>query len=91
MAAYGNAAEPAGRRGAAQGTRPASTSRDQPITTLKAEFDGVITVVGAGAGQNVNAGQMVVNFARPDERTASQPGTALPISTRSSSISAGRC
>jgi len=37
-------------------------------TTLKAEFDGVITTVGAEAGQNVNAGQMVVKLARPDDR-----------------------
>jgi RND family efflux transporter MFP subunit len=44
-------------------------TRDQlDYTTLKAEFDGVITVVGAEAGQNVNAGQMVVKLARPDEK-----------------------
>ncbi|MGC1848394.1 MAG: efflux RND transporter periplasmic adaptor subunit, partial [Pseudolabrys sp.] len=34
-------------------------------TTLKADFDGVITAVGAETGQNVNAGQMVVKLARP--------------------------
>ena len=44
-------------------------TRDQlNYTTLKAEFDGVITAVGAEAGQNVNAGQMVVKLARPDEK-----------------------
>jgi RND family efflux transporter MFP subunit len=37
-------------------------------TELKADFDGVITAVGAEAGQNVNAGQMVVKLARPDDR-----------------------
>ncbi|MFL6798724.1 MAG: efflux RND transporter periplasmic adaptor subunit [Xanthobacteraceae bacterium] len=44
-------------------------SRDQlKYTELKAEFAGVITAVGAEAGQNVNAGQMVVKLARPDDR-----------------------
>ncbi len=43
-------------------------SRDQlRYTELKAEFDGVITAIGAEAGQNVAAGQMVVKLARPDE------------------------
>jgi len=37
-------------------------------TDLKADFDGVITAVGAEAGQNVNAGQMVVKLARPDDK-----------------------
>jgi RND family efflux transporter MFP subunit len=37
-------------------------------TTLKADFDGVITAVGAEAGQNVNAGQMVVKLAQPDNK-----------------------
>src|SRR6476659_2133208 len=37
-------------------------------TTLKADFDGVITAVGAETGQNVNAGQMVVKLARPDDK-----------------------
>jgi len=39
--------------------------RDQlNYTELKADFDGVITSVGAEAGQNVSAGQMVVKLAR---------------------------
>lgn len=43
--------------------------RDQlNYTELKADFDGVITVVGAEAGQNVNAGQMVTRLARPDDK-----------------------
>ena len=43
-------------------------ARDQlNYTTLKADFDGVITAVGAEAGQNVNAGQMVAKLARPDD------------------------
>jgi RND family efflux transporter MFP subunit len=46
-------------------------ARDQlRYTELKAEFDGVITGVGAEPGQNVNAGQMVVKLARPDEKDA---------------------
>ena len=44
-------------------------TRDQlNYTELKADFDGVITAVGAEAGQNVNAGQMVVKLARPDDK-----------------------
>jgi RND family efflux transporter MFP subunit len=44
-------------------------ARDQlNYTTLKADFDGVITAVGAEAGQNVNAGQMVAKLAQPDEK-----------------------
>ena len=43
-------------------------SRDQlRYTELKAEFDGVITAVGAESGQNVAAGQLVVKLARPGE------------------------
>ena len=43
--------------------------RDQlNYTELKADFDGMITAVGAEAGQNVTAGQMVVKLARPDEK-----------------------
>ena len=43
-------------------------TRDQlNYTTLKSDFDGVITAVGAEAGQNVNAGQMVAKLARPDD------------------------
>jgi RND family efflux transporter MFP subunit len=44
-------------------------TRDQlRYTQLKADFDGVITAVGAEAGQNVTAGQMVVKLARPDAK-----------------------
>jgi len=44
-------------------------TRDQlNYTTLRADFDGVITAVGAEAGQNVNAGQMVVKLARPNDK-----------------------
>lgn len=44
-------------------------ARDQlRYTELKADFDGVITAVGAEAGQNVNAGQMMVKLARPDDK-----------------------
>lgn len=56
-------------------------TRDQlNYTTLRAEFDGVITAVGAEAGQNVNAGQMVVKLARPDDKDGvfNIAETALP-------------
>jgi RND family efflux transporter MFP subunit len=44
-------------------------TRDQlRYTELKADFDGVITAVGAEAGQNVDAGKMVVKLARPDDK-----------------------
>jgi RND family efflux transporter MFP subunit len=53
----------------AAATANLNLARDQlKYTELKAEFDGVITAVGAEAGQNVNAGQMVVKLARPDDR-----------------------
>ncbi len=46
-------------------------TRDQlHYTELKAEFDGVITAVGAEPGQNVAAGQMVVKLARPGDKDA---------------------
>jgi RND family efflux transporter MFP subunit len=44
-------------------------ARDQlRYTELKADFDGIITTVGAEAGQNVAAGQMVVKLARPGDK-----------------------
>lgn len=46
-------------------------TRDQlNYTSLKADTDGVITAVGAEAGQVVNSGQMVVRLARPEEKDA---------------------
>jgi RND family efflux transporter MFP subunit len=39
-------------------------------TELEADADGIITAVGADAGQVVSAGQMVVRMARPGEREA---------------------
>jgi RND family efflux transporter MFP subunit len=39
-------------------------------TALKADFDGVITAVGAEPGQNINAGQMVVRLVRPADKDA---------------------
>lgn len=39
-------------------------------TTLKADFDGVVTAVGVEAGQVVNSGQMVVRVARPEDKDA---------------------
>jgi RND family efflux transporter MFP subunit len=44
-------------------------TRDQlNYTELKADFDGIITTVGAEVGQNVAAGEMVVKLARPGDR-----------------------
>ncbi len=46
-------------------------TRDQlKYTELKADVDGVITAVGVEAGQNVNAGQMVMKLAQPNDKDA---------------------
>lgn len=46
-------------------------AKDQlSYTELIADFDGIITAVGAEVGQVVSAGQMVVRLARPDEKDA---------------------
>ena len=46
-------------------------ARDQlGYAQLQADFDGIVTSVGAEAGQIVNIGQMVVRLARPGERDA---------------------
>ena len=37
---------------------------------LRAEFDGIVTAVGADLGQVVTVGQMIVRLARPDEKDA---------------------
>src|SRR6201997_692355 len=43
-------------------------SENLGYTELKADNDGVITAIGADAGQVVSAGQMVVRLAQPGER-----------------------
>lgn len=49
----------------------AALARDQlNYTELKAEFDGIVTAVGAEPGQVVATGQMVVRLAKPDEKDA---------------------
>lgn len=49
----------------------AALAKDQfDYTTLHAEFDGVVTGVGAEAGQVVNVGQMIVRVAKPGEKDA---------------------
>ncbi len=46
-------------------------ARDQlAYATLKADWDGIVTAVGAEAGQVVGAGQMVLRIARPGEKDA---------------------
>ena len=45
-------------------------SENLDYTELKADDGGVITAIGADAGQVVGAGQMVVRLARPGEREA---------------------
>lgn len=48
-----------------------SLARDQVIySELRADFDGIVTAVGAEAGQVVNVGQMVVRLARPGDKDA---------------------
>ena len=37
---------------------------------LRADFDGIVTAVGAESGQVVNVGQMVVRLAKPDDKDA---------------------
>jgi RND family efflux transporter MFP subunit len=55
----------------ASGKANLDLARDQlRYTELKADFDGLITAVGAEPGQNVNAGQMVVKLARPGDKDA---------------------
>ena len=46
------------------------TNDQLKYTELKADFDGVVTAVGAEAGQNVSAGQMVVKQAQPNDKDA---------------------
>jgi RND family efflux transporter MFP subunit len=49
----------------------AAIASDQlAYTQLHADFDGIITAVGAEAGQVVNVGQMIVRLAKPEERDA---------------------
>jgi RND family efflux transporter MFP subunit len=50
--------------------RQVQASENLGYTDLKADNDGVITAVGADAGQVVSAGQMVVRLAQPGEREA---------------------
>jgi RND family efflux transporter MFP subunit len=54
----------------AASARQVQASENLGYTDLKADNDGVITAVGADAGQVVSAGQMVVRLARPGEREA---------------------
>lgn len=46
-------------------------ARDQlGYAELRADFDGIVTAVGAEPGQVVNTGKMVVRLAQPDEKDA---------------------
>ena len=48
-----------------------SLARDQlTYSELHADFDGIITAVGADVGQVVNIGQMIVRLAKPDAKDA---------------------
>lgn len=48
-----------------------SLARDQLVyTELKADFDGIVTAVGAEPGQVVAIGQSIVRLARPDSKDA---------------------
>ena len=49
----------------------AAMANDQlAYTQLHADFDGIVTAVGAEAGQVVNVGQMIIRLAKPEERDA---------------------
>jgi membrane fusion protein, multidrug efflux system len=50
--------------------RQVQASENLGYTELKTDDDGIVTAVGADAGQVVSAGQMVVRLARPGEREA---------------------
>jgi RND family efflux transporter MFP subunit len=46
-------------------------AKDQvSYSELRADFDGIVTAVGAESGQVVSVGQMVVRLARPDQKDA---------------------
>lgn len=52
-------------------TAALNLARDQlSYSDLRADFDGIVTAVGAEAGQVVNVGQMIVRLAQPDEKDA---------------------
>lgn len=63
-------------------------SENLGYTELKADNDGVITAVGADAGQVVSAGQMVVRLAKPGEREAvfNVAEAALKTSTKNPTV-----
>jgi RND family efflux transporter MFP subunit len=50
--------------------RQVQATENLGYTELRADNDGVVTAVGADAGQVVSAGQMVVRLAQPGEREA---------------------
>jgi RND family efflux transporter MFP subunit len=50
--------------------RQVQATENLGYTELRADENGVVTAVGADAGQVVSAGQMVVRLARPGEREA---------------------
>jgi RND family efflux transporter MFP subunit len=54
----------------AAAAKQVQASENLGYTELRADSDGVITAVGADAGQVVGAGQMVVRLAQPGEREA---------------------
>jgi len=46
-------------------------AKDQlAYTELQADFDGIVTTIGAEPGQVVNTGKMIVRLAQPDEKDA---------------------
>ena len=59
-------------------------AKDQlELHALHADFDGIVTAVGAEAGQVVNVGQMVCAWRGPTRRTPSSPSPSRPsASTR---------
>src|SRR5262249_24966090 len=54
-----------------QAKAPMDMAKDQvEYSELRAEFDGVVTAVGAEIGQVVNSGVMIVRLARSNEKDA---------------------
>ena len=80
-------------RAQAEATRArlVQASENLGYTELRADQDGVVTAVGADAGQVVSAGQMVVRLAQPGEREAvfnvseailGNPGKSPPVTVK---------
>ena len=89
--------EPALGRGQARFRQGAlGLAKDQlRYAELHADFDGIVTAVGAEPGQVVNVGQMIVTLAQPDEKDAvfaiAEVGLPRPAGRRATRGRRHRC